>query len=79
MIILWFLGIIVFVVVITVLINVFKNWKSMINYKNLFTFFTIGTIFLILLFSFVIEDTLFRIFLSITLIISSLFYGAFKK
>jgi len=79
MIILWFLGIIVLIVVVTVLLNIFKNWKSMMNYKNLITFLVIGGVALFTLFQFTAESVTVRIITYSILIIISLFYGSFKK
>jgi len=79
MIILWFLGLIVLIVVVTVLFNIFKNWKKLMNYKNLITSFIVGFIPLSVLLYFSTEDILIQVSAYVTLIIVSLFYGAFKK
>jgi len=79
MIILWFLGLIVLIVVVTVLFNIFKNWKKLMNYKNLFSSFIVGFIPLTALLYFTTKDILIIASAYVTLIIVSLFYGAFKK
>lgn len=79
MIIIWFIGIIVLIVVVTVLINVLKNWSTMMGYKNLFTFLSIGTVALSVLFYFTQEDIWIKVIGYSILIITSIFYGAFKK
>jgi len=79
MIIIWFLGLIVLIIVVTVLFNIFKNWKKLMNYKNLFTSFIVGFIPLSILLYFTTEDILIQVSSYVTLIIISLFYGAFKK
>lgn len=79
MIIIWFLGIIVLIVVITVLINIFKNWTTLMNYKNLFSFFIIGFIPLSITLYFTSKDILTNAIAYTILVIFSLFYGAFKK
>ena len=56
MIILWFLGLIVLIVVVTVLFNIFKNWEKLMNYKNLFTSFIVGFIPLSTLLYFTTKD-----------------------
>jgi len=72
-------GIIVFIVVITVLNNIIKNWNKLMNYKNLFTFFIVGAILLSIGMNFMVWNTWINSSLVIALVISSLFYGAFKK
>ena len=79
MIIIWFIGIIVLIVVITVLLNIFKNWHTMMNYKNLFTFLSIGTVVLSVFFYFIEVDIWMKIIGYTLIVITSLFYGAFKK
>lgn len=79
MIIVWFIGIIAIIVVITVLMNIFRNWKTMMNYKNLFTFLIIGMVLLSVLFSVIQTDAIIKLILYSIVVISSIFYGAFKK
>lgn len=79
MIIIWFIGIIVLIVVITVLLNIFKNWNKMMNYKNLFTSIVIGAVPLSILFIFTEVDIWIKVSAYTILLITSLFYGAFKK
>lgn len=79
MIIIWFIGIIVLIVVVTVLFNVFKNWKKLMNYKNLFTSFVFGFIPLSILLYLTTQDIWVIISTYTILTIVSLFYGAFKK
>ena len=79
MIIIWFLGIIVLIVVVTVLWNIFKNWRKLMNYKNLVTSFIVGFIPLSILLYFTSESIWVRVSSYTILIIVSLFYGAFKK
>jgi len=79
MIILWFIGIIILIIVITVLLNIFKNWSTMMNYKNLFSFFIIGAIPTSIISYMNFDNPIIGVSLFTILIISSLFYGAFKK
>ena len=79
MIIFWLIGIFAIIIIATVLLNIFRNWEKLINYKNLFTSFVIGTILLSVLFIFVKVDILVMLFSYVLVIIFSLFYGAFKK
>jgi len=79
MILIWIIGILVLLIAIFVLINIFKNWKTMMNYKNLFTFLIMGGVPLTILFTFTSENILIRIISYTILIIVALFYGAFKK
>jgi hypothetical protein len=73
------IGIIIGIALITVLINILKNWSTMINFKRLFSFLIIGATVLTVFFVFQ-EEEVFVIVISYTaLIISSLFYGSFKK
>ena len=79
MVIIWFLGIIVLIIVVTVLLNVFKNWRKLMNYKNLFTCFIIGFIPLSAFLYFITKDVMIIVTSYAVLVIVSLFYGAFKK
>ena len=51
----------------------------MMNYKNLFLFFGIGTLVLAVLFTLINTDYIIKSTLITILIIGSIFYGAFKK
>ncbi len=79
MILIWLMGILVLLIVITVLVNILKNWSTMMNYKNLYTSLIIGTVLISILFSFTSVDILLKVSAYIIVIIISLFYGAFKK
>jgi len=79
MIIIWFIGILALLIIIAVLLNIFKNWKKLMNYKNLLTFFIIGAIPLTTLLIFTSENIWVNIISYTLLIVGSLFYGAFKK
>lgn len=79
MILIWLMGILVLLIVITVLVNILKNWSTMMNYKNLYTSLIIGTVLISILFSFTSVDILLKVSSYIIVIIISLFYGAFKK
>jgi hypothetical protein len=79
MIIIWTLGLLGLIIVITVLLNIFKNWKTLMNYKNLFSFFGIGIVLIGVFFSFIEVGLLIQVISFTILTIVSLFYGAFKK
>jgi hypothetical protein len=79
MIIIWILGILGSLIAFAVLLNIFKNWKTLMNYKNLFSFFGIGIVLIGVFFSFIEVGLLLQLILFGLLITSSLFYGAFKK
>ena len=79
MIIIWAIGLLAIIIILTVLLNIFSNWKKLMNYKNLFSFFIIGFIILTLLFYFTHLEMVIQTIGYIILIIFSLFYGAFKK
>jgi len=79
MIIIWAIGLLAIIIIITVLLNIFSNWNKLMNYKNLFSFFIIGFIILTLLFYFTHLEMVIQTIGYIILIIFSLFYGAFKK
>jgi len=79
MIILWILGIFALLIIITVLINIFRNWNKLINYKNLFTSL-ITTIIMVSILLYFIEANLIIVSICyLGVLIFSLFYGAFKK
>jgi hypothetical protein len=79
MIITWILGVLGIIIVSTVLLNIFRNWKKMMNYKNLFTALGVSILSLSLLFNIFTIELVFKILLISLVLVVSLFYGAFKK
>jgi len=79
MIIIWILAIIGVILILAILLNIFKNWHTMMNYKNLFISLSIGTLAVSLLFIFLSISFIIKAILCAILVIICLFYGAFKK
>jgi len=79
MIIIWIVGILILLILFTVLLNILKNWKTLLNFKLFFSFFITGALLLFLFFTFVAVDSWIVVLSYSVLLISALFFGSFKK
>jgi len=79
MIIIWILALIGVILIGAILLNICKNWHTMINHKNLFISLSISTFIATLLFSFIPLGFIIKAIICVVFVIISLFYAAFKK